>query len=126
MELCWFWPAIFYLDSFRNRRFVVLSEIPCLFNCVLYSQRGRYHLAKPRKKGKQFEEKLAELEQIVARLEEGDSTLEESLDLFQRGTEYLKELADMLDAAEKQVEVLIKDSSGNVSSEPLKEEVSEE
>ena len=105
---------------------MVLFKILCLFNSVLYSQRGRYHLAKPRKKGKQFEEKLTELEQIVTRLEEGDATLEESLDLFQRGTEYLKELADMLDAAEKQVEVLIKDSSGNVSSEPLKEEESEE
>ncbi len=83
-------------------------------------------MAKTRKKGKKFEEKLVELERIVASLEEGDSTLEESLDLFQRGTEYLKELADMLDAAEKQVEVLIKDNSGNVSSEPLKKEVSKE
>lgn len=83
-------------------------------------------MAKPGKKGKKFEEKLAELEQIVASLEEGDSTLEDSLDLFKRGTESLKELADMLDAAEKQVEVLVKDSSGKVKLDPFEEDISEE
>jgi len=35
--------------------------------------------------GMRFEDALAELEQIVARLETGDLTLEESLDLFERG-----------------------------------------
>ncbi len=79
-------------------------------------------MAKPGKKGQKFERKLADLEKIVARLEEGETSLEDSLSLFQKGTNYLKELADMLDEAERQVEVLTEDSSGGVTTRPLDEE----
>lgn len=78
-------------------------------------------MAKTGKKGEKFEEGLIELESIVARLESGDATLEESLDLFEKGTRKLKALTGMLDEAQRKVEVLTKDSSGAVKSEPFEE-----
>lgn len=59
-----------------------------------------------------FEKKLSDLEGIVSRLESADTPLEESLALFERGTGLLKELAAILEEAERKVEVLSKDSSG--------------
>lgn len=83
-------------------------------------------MGKTSKKGKRFEDRLAELEAVVARLEEGDVALEESLELFQKGTERIKELAMMLDEAERKVEVLTRDSSGSLKAGPFDEEREEE
>jgi exodeoxyribonuclease VII small subunit len=83
-------------------------------------------LAKTGKKGKPFEDRLAELEAIVSKLEEGDVSLEDSLELFQRGTEQIKDLARMLDEAERRVEVLTRDMSGSLKTEPLEEGTDQE
>jgi len=79
-------------------------------------------LGKTARKVEKFEEGLVELESIVARLESGDTTLEESLDLFEKGTEKLKKLTGMLDEAQRKVEILSKDSSGTVKPQPFKED----
>jgi len=79
-------------------------------------------LGKTSKKGEKFEEGLTELESIVARLESGDTTLEESLDLFEKGTEKLKRLTGMLDEAQRKVEILTKNNSGTVKTEPFEED----
>ena len=50
---------------------------------------------------KTFEESVMELEKIVAELESGDVTLDESLSLFERGIKLSKSCQKMLDAAEK-------------------------
>ena len=50
-----------------------------------------------------FEEKIARLEQIVRSMERGDVALEESLKLFQEGTELVKSCGKLLDNAELQV-----------------------
>lgn len=64
----------------------------------------------PRPKNKSqadsFEKLFSELEEIVAKLEAGDLTLDESLALFQRGTELAKKCAEMLDQAELRVKEL--------------------
>lgn len=78
-------------------------------------------VTKSSKKGEKFEEGLTELEAIVARLESGDTTLEESLDLFEKGTGKLKRLSGMLDEAQQKVEILTKDTSGTVKTEPFEE-----
>lgn len=53
------------------------------------------------KKTKTFEENLAELEEIVSQLEQGDIALEEALTAFQKGMVLSKELQKTLTDAEK-------------------------
>lgn len=66
---------------------------------------------------KTFEESVMELEKIVAELESGDVTLDESLSLFERGIKLSKSCQKMLDAAEKKVSVLMTNGDGEVIKE---------
>lgn len=68
---------------------------------------------------KTFEESLDELEQIVGKLEEGDMALEESLALFERGVKLSRDCRDRLTKAERRIEVLMKDSSGDIGLEEI-------
>jgi exodeoxyribonuclease VII small subunit len=61
-----------------------------------------------------FEKALAELEQIVARLEKGGMSLNESLGLFEKGVKLARFLRQELDKAEKKVEILLKDEKGEI------------
>ncbi len=56
-----------------------------------------------------FEEALTELDNIVARLEAGDLTLEESLALFERGQKLATRCNKQLDEASLRVEQLSED-----------------
>lgn len=56
-----------------------------------------------------FEAALAELEQIVQRMESGRLPLEESLAAYGRGSELLKHCRRRLDDAEKQIQILDND-----------------
>lgn len=53
-----------------------------------------------------FENALAELESIVARMEAGQLTLEESLQSYRRGTELIRSCQARLAEAQQQVRVL--------------------
>ena len=53
-----------------------------------------------------FEEAYAELEMIVAALEEGDGALEDSMTAFTRGQALIKRCAELLDGAELKVKQL--------------------
>lgn len=53
-----------------------------------------------------FETALAELEKIVASMESGQLSLEESLAAYRRGTELLKLCQQQLQDAEQQVRIL--------------------
>lgn len=53
-----------------------------------------------------FEDAVAELEQIVAAMETGALSLEESLTRFQRGTELLRHCRGALESAEQRIRVL--------------------
>ena len=66
---------------------------------------------------KTFEESVMELEKIVAELESGDVTLDESLSLFERGIKLSKSCQKMLDAAEKKVSVLMTNGDGEIVKE---------
>lgn len=79
-------------------------------------------MASSSKEGKKFEKKLADLEEIVAGLESGDTTLEDSLSLFEKGTRLLKDLTGILEEAERKVQILTKDASGNLAEQPFEEE----
>ena len=50
-----------------------------------------------------FEENISRLEQIVRAMERGDVALEESLKLFQEGTELVRVCEKLLDDAQMQV-----------------------
>ena len=52
---------------------------------------------------KTFEESMSRLEQIVRAMERGDVALEESLKLFQEGTELVRNCEKLLDDAQLQV-----------------------
>ncbi|MBM7689517.1 exodeoxyribonuclease VII small subunit [Enterococcus ureilyticus] len=58
-------------------------------------------MAKEKAVEKTFEESLAELEEIVQRLERGDVPLEEALSAFQEGMVLSKQCQDTLEKAEK-------------------------
>ncbi|MFY9316353.1 MAG: exodeoxyribonuclease VII small subunit [Burkholderiales bacterium] len=53
-----------------------------------------------------FEKALAELESIVAKMEDGGLTLEQSLAAHKRGLELARQCRARLDAAQQQVKVL--------------------
>jgi len=55
---------------------------------------------------KDFEAAIAELESIVKKLEEGDSTLEQSLVLYERGVQLSRFCHARLEDAERRVEIL--------------------
>ena len=54
---------------------------------------------------KTFEQNLRRLEEIVRAMERGDVALEESLRLFQEGTELVRSCGKLLDEAEQQVKL---------------------
>ena len=55
------------------------------------------------KNSKTFEESMGRLEQIVRAMERGDVPLEESLKLFQEGTELVRTCTKLLDDAQLQI-----------------------
>ena len=58
------------------------------------------------KKNPTFEENMTRLEQIVRTMERGEAPLEESLKLFQEGTELVKRCGMLLDEAEMQIKII--------------------
>jgi exodeoxyribonuclease VII small subunit len=54
-----------------------------------------------------FEQSLAELETLVARLEQGDVPLEEALKTFERGVALTRQCQTALRTAQQKVEVLL-------------------
>ena len=64
-----------------------------------------------------FESGFAELEQVVARLQEGNLSLEESLALFERGMQLARQCGAQLEQAELRVRQLL--DSGAMADLPL-------
>ena len=67
----------------------------------------------PKKKAIDFEQSLSALEALVNRMEQGDMTLEESLQAFATGIALTRECQARLAAAELQVTKLIEEQ-GNI------------
>ncbi|MFN3523255.1 MAG: exodeoxyribonuclease VII small subunit [Phenylobacterium sp.] len=65
-----------------------------------------------------FEAALAELEQIVGKLESGQAPLEDSIRLYARGAELKAHCEKRLEAARLQVEKIVKGASGGLGVEP--------
>ena len=64
-----------------------------------------------------FEENMTRLEQIVRTLERGDAPLEESLKLFQEGTQLVASCGKLLDEAELAVKKIVPSADGTPTEE---------
>ncbi len=66
-----------------------------------------------------FEISLAELEQIVGKLESGELALEENLKLFEQGIKLVRECREVLVKAERRIEILTREANGDLAARPL-------
>ncbi len=69
-----------------------------------------------------FEQQIDRLDQIVRALEKGDAPLEESLKLFEEGTELIRSCGKQLDEAEQKVVALRKTEDGTPDELPFQPE----
>ena len=74
---------------------------------------------------KNFEEAVAELEQILAHIEAGELGLEETLVKYERGNFLIQHCRDVLTSAEKQIELISKGPDGGLVAQPLDADVPE-
>ncbi len=76
----------------------------------------------PRKKNTtQFEDAMTELEQLVEQMEQGDISLEESLQAFERGIKLTRTCQKALNDAEQKVQILM-EKNGQQTLEPFDNE----
>lgn len=75
------------------------------------------------KKNPSFEDNMMRLEQIVRAMERGDVALDESLKLFQEGTELVRTCRKLLDEAELQVKVISASADGSPVEEVFEDEL---
>jgi exodeoxyribonuclease VII small subunit len=66
---------------------------------------------------KSFEKSLNELEEIVEKLERGEMSLDDSIEIFQKGVTLSKDLSKMLDEIEKKITILVENENGEVKEE---------
>ncbi|HTV05790.1 MAG TPA: exodeoxyribonuclease VII small subunit [Acidobacteriaceae bacterium] len=66
-----------------------------------------------------FEQSLKKLESIVAQMERGDVSLEESVKLFEEGSKLADQCKQQLAEAEGKVEILVKQRNGSMKHEPF-------
>ncbi len=73
-----------------------------------------------------FEECLTRLEQIVSELESGNLALEDSLRIFEEGIGLARHCTRYLEEAERRIEMLARDESGELGTRPFAAEPDEE
>jgi exodeoxyribonuclease VII small subunit len=73
-------------------------------------------------KPKTFESSLEELERIVRDLEQGDLSLEKSLELFEQGVKLSRDCQERLNEAERRIEILMRDNQGRATIRPFEVE----
>lgn len=70
-----------------------------------------------------FESATKRLEEIVAQLEKGNASLEDSLRLYEEGVGLVRICNDALDNAEKRIKILVGDGSGEMTEKDYSENV---
>lgn len=63
-----------------------------------------------------FEQSLRKLEEIVRKMEQGELTLENSLEAFEEGVRLTRNCQSALQKAEQKVNILVENSDGEFSS----------
>lgn len=78
-------------------------------------------------KGKErFEDYLAQVEKSIQALEGGSLGLEESLAQYEEGIKALRQCYQILEGAEKRIQILLKDQTGQAVPQPFDVKASEE
>lgn len=67
-----------------------------------------------------FESSLKELEEIVEQLEKGDLKLDETLAKYETGIKIYKKCYQILESAEKKINILLKDANGEAYTKEFK------
>lgn len=75
-----------------------------------------------RKGGNEFEGAFQKLEGIVAKLENEEISLDESLKLFEEGVTLSRFCHARLEEIEKKIETIVADSKGNPKTAPFRDE----
>ena len=68
-----------------------------------------------------FEDALKKLEKVVAELESGDLSLDDSLKRYEEGVKLAQLCSKKLDSARRKVEVLVKGGAGKLEAKPFNE-----
>lgn len=71
---------------------------------------------------RKFEEELADLEALVTLIDSGELSLEDSINLFERGVGLVRSLNQKLDEVERRVEVLTRGAQGQLKTSPYQSE----
>lgn len=72
-----------------------------------------------------FEDAMKKLEEIVGKMEKGDMPLNDSLKMFEEGIKLTRFCSQELSKAEKKVELLTRDTKGELVAVPFEEEEDE-
>ena len=72
-----------------------------------------------RKKSINFEDSLAQLEELVSALESGDLSLEDSLKSFEKGIRITRDCNEALKEATQRVELLTRNQQGEPEAAPF-------
>jgi len=67
-----------------------------------------------------FEASLKELEEIVEQLETSDLALDETLAKYEKGIKIYKQCYQILEKAEKKINILLKNPTGDIRTEEFK------
>ncbi len=73
-----------------------------------------------------FEQAIGKLEEIVEKIETGQTGLEEAISQYELGCKLIQRCKSILNEAERKIEILNKDISGQLKPEPLSEELESE
>jgi exodeoxyribonuclease VII small subunit len=75
--------------------------------------------------GQSFESMMDRLQSLVARLEEGNLPLEDSIRCFEEGMILVKRCGTVLNRAEERIQKLMRDATGAPVTEPLDDDEEE-
>jgi exodeoxyribonuclease VII small subunit len=67
---------------------------------------------------RKFEDELKDLEGIVAQIDSGELSLEDSITAFERGVGLVRALNQKLDEVERKVELLMRNAQGELKTTP--------
>ena len=91
---------------------------PCVTLCKSVPPKHRQDtkaVSAQKKTTPNLEKSMAQLEDIVQQLEEGDIPLEKALQQFEKGVKLSRDCQQALDSAEQRVKVLLKDELADFS-----------
>ena len=66
-----------------------------------------------------FDQILTRLREVVGRLESGELSLEQSLQIYEEGVQLARKGQQLLATAEKRVEILVSTSAGGIEAVPF-------